>query len=354
MRLPVCRSSLFAACYRPCHGDCSRRARAHARRTCRPRGLRPDRRSDAADLRARGTAVCRRRAGPSVRAAHPQFIRRRALLAVTSVDGVNVISGETAARAAERLCARRLGLGAASKAGARAWTRSPPSTSRASPTPMRRAPDVRTMSVSSASRCFANVSRATRPAADRGGKIARLRLGRTRSERPGSRGRRAADATPVARASGAARRSSARSRSSRSLARAVRGLPARLVDAGRNDRHLLRLAQEPGRARRAAAAAPLVRGSPPESVPEWLCAGPVDDLSYSGSAAPPPILRQVLLIDLLDVEASPGARAWSSALPASGGGSSLIQRSGLTRATTNVAQVRTDQAAILQLRDDLA
>ena len=50
-----------------------------------------------ADPRAQGPAVCRRRAA-DISTSCASAIARRRLLAVTSVDGVNVVSGETAAQ----------------------------------------------------------------------------------------------------------------------------------------------------------------------------------------------------------------------------------------------------------------
>ena len=86
--------------------------------------------SNAADPRARGAAVCRRRAAPSVRAAHPQSLRR-ALARRDQRRRRQRHQRRDGSTAAERLCARRLGLGRGSTAGARIWTKSPRSTSRA-------------------------------------------------------------------------------------------------------------------------------------------------------------------------------------------------------------------------------
>ena len=68
------------------------------------------------------------------------------VLAVTSVDGVNVITGETAAQEQSGYVLDALGLACASKAGARASTRSRRSTSRDSPIRTPRAPAGRTTS----------------------------------------------------------------------------------------------------------------------------------------------------------------------------------------------------------------
>ena len=81
-----------------------------------------------------------------------------------------------------------------------------------------------------------------------------------------------------------------RARPSRILACSVRGFPARLVDARRNDRDLLRLAPEPGRAGRAAAAA--AGGTRIAARIRSRTASCRIRERYSGSAAPPPIFAR--------------------------------------------------------------
>ena len=119
------------------HGDA--RARCCPRgRPCRRGGLRPHIRSTLPIYEHEGRLYV---AGEP---RHQYELRIRnhpagRLLAVTSVDGVNVITGETAAQQQSGYV-----LGAwdsvGSKAGARISTRSPRSTSRASPIPMLREP----------------------------------------------------------------------------------------------------------------------------------------------------------------------------------------------------------------------
>ena len=262
-------------------------------RACRPRGLRPHRRPDAADLRARGPTLCRRRAAPPVRAAHPQFVRgprarrRRASTASTS-------SPARRRHSSRAVTFSTRGTRCGSRAGARASTRSRRSTSRASPIPTRRAPAGRTTSASSASRCFANVA-AYEPCC--------TSLARRSRGCPSAAPEASAQASTMPRerdsaVAGARRRSEAKLGTGHGHREAS---PAQYVDFRRasstpdetiviyyDSRRNLRRA---GRA--AAAAPPWYRGSPSGSVPERLRAGPVRPALQSGSsAAAPPIFAR--------------------------------------------------------------
>ena len=169
----------------------------------------------------RGPPVRRRRTAAPVRAAHPQSLRRARAGGDQRRRRERHHAAKRRPNSRAATCIDAWDSRRRSKAGARAWTMSPRSTSRACATRTPRAPAGPTTSASSASRCSANsrylLLRSIRQ--DRRRTTPHRRAAASRRSRP--------QADAVARATSAIE-TRHRSRPSRSLTGAIRRLPARL------------------------------------------------------------------------------------------------------------------------------